>query len=322
MSEAPTVSIILPTYNRAALLPRAVATALDQTYRDFELIIVDDGCVDDTGAVVRTFVDPRIVYLRRPHRGAAAAENAGLAIARGRFVAFLDDDDEWHPEKLTRQVSAFAGEPPETGVVYTGRWRVQRGHRTYGPSPRILRRNGDVHREIVARTTFVPLVCALVRRECFAVVGGFDEALPTSNDYDLWIRMSRHFRFRYLPEPMVTVHATPGSLSSQPRRIIEARKRLLAKHADDFRACPGVAAYFLWQIGSLLLREGDLHEGRRYLRRAVMARPWNALYLASVLLTLAGRGVDVHETLAPLIRLRHRLRSEGGGLAGWPAGPG
>lgn len=311
MSAGPAVSIILPTYNRAALLPRAVTSALAQTHPDFELIIVDDGSSDDTTAVVRTFADPRIVYLRRRHGGAAAAENAGLGIARGRFIAFLDDDDEWLPAKLAAQMTAFAEEPPETGVVYTGYWRLQGGRRSYGPSPSISRRHGDVHRDIVRCRTVVPLVCALVRRECFAVVASFDEALPTSNDYDLWIRMSKHYRFRHLPEPLVLVHGTPGSMSTDPRRNIEAGKRLLAKHAAEFRECGGgIAAYFLWQIGSLLLLEGDVRDGRRFLARAVRARPWNGRYLASLLIAYAGRRPYLHGFLRPLRRLKHRLRSE------------
>jgi glycosyltransferase involved in cell wall biosynthesis len=305
VNTPPTVSIILPTYNRAPLLPRAVTSALSQTYADFELIIVDDGSSDDTPTVVAGFTDRRIVYLPRRHEGAAAAENAGLAIARGRFIGFLDDDDEWLPGKLAAQVAAFAEEPPETGVVYTGRWRLQGGRRSYGPSPRILRKNGAIHREIVRRTTHVSLVCALVRRECFDEVGGFDESLPTSNDYDLWIRMSRRYRFRYLPDPLVLVHATAGSMSNDPRLIIEARKRLLVKHAATFRECGGgMTAYFLWQIGSLLIFEGDLREGRRYFARAARTRPWNPLYPASLLLASAGRGAYLNGLLRPLRQLR------------------
>jgi glycosyltransferase involved in cell wall biosynthesis len=311
VSARPAVSVILPTYNRSTVLPRAVRSALAQTYPDFELIIVDDGSSDDTAAVVRALADPRIVYLPRPHGGAAAAENAGLARARGQFIGFLDDDDEWLPGKLAAQMAAFAGEAPDTGVVYTGRWRIQGRRRAYGPSPRILESRGAIHCALVRRTTFVPLVCALVRRECFAAVGVFDETLPTSNDYDLWIRMSRHYRFRYLPEPLVVVHATSGSLSASPRLIIEARKRLLAKHAGVFRDCGGgIAAYFLWQIGSLLVLEGELAEGRRYLARAVGARPWNGRYLVSACLARAGRAAYLNGLLRPLHRLKHRLRSE------------
>src|SRR5262245_61054408 len=124
MSTVPAISVILPTYNRAALLPRAVQSAIAQTYQNFELIIVDDGSTDDTPTIIRTFTDPRIVGVRRSHAGAAAAENAGLARARGQFIGFLDDDDEWLSGKLAAQMLAFTQAGPETGIVYTGRWRL------------------------------------------------------------------------------------------------------------------------------------------------------------------------------------------------------
>jgi glycosyltransferase involved in cell wall biosynthesis len=306
----PRVSILLPTYNRPLLLRRAIRTALAQTYRDFELIVIDDGSDAETAQAVRSENDGRIVYLRTEHRGAAAAENAGLAAARGAFVAFLDDDDEWLPDKLRIQIEVFEREPPDTGVVYTGRWLLRNGRRAYGPPHDILSRDGDIHAELVRRKTFVPLVCAAVRKECFERVGAFDEALPTSNDYDLWIRMSRHFRFKYIPEPLAIVHATAGSISTDPARIIAARKLLLEKHAEEFGAVGrGIASHFLWQIGSLLMLQGNGPEGRRYLRRAYGSRPWNAGYGASVLASLAGPAFYRACLLGPLHRMKHYLRS-------------
>ena len=264
---APNLSVLLPTYNRAKLVGKAIASVLAQTYGDFELLVLDDGSEDDTDHVVNGFADPRLRYLRLVHRGAAAAENVGLSRARGRFVAFLDDDDEWLPEKLQVQVAAFADQPASTGVVYTARWLLRHGRVAYGPSPDILRKGGWIHSEIVARRTFVPLVCAMVRRECFDVVGGFDEDLPTSNDYDLWIRMSRLYRFEHIPRALVRVHATPGSLSTTPARIVEARRKLLAKHATVFDAVGGgIVSRLEWQTGSLLLLEGRHGEGRHWWR--------------------------------------------------------
>ena len=101
---------------------------------------------------------------------------------------------------METQWSRFLTEGDETGVIYTGRWLDKKGSRLFGPPLAILAREGRIYRELLNRTTFVPLVCAMVRKRCFDAVGLFDERLPTSNDYDLWVRMSEHFRFVYVPD--------------------------------------------------------------------------------------------------------------------------
>lgn len=115
----PTVSVVIPTYNRAALLGRSIRSVLGQSYKDFELIVIDDGSTDETSHVVADFADPRIRYLPLPHNtGAGAARNAGVRVARGKFLAFQDSDDEWLPSKLAKQISAFESGPARLGMVY------------------------------------------------------------------------------------------------------------------------------------------------------------------------------------------------------------
>lgn len=308
MNAVPRVSVLLPTYNREDLLQRAMASVLAQTYTDFELIVIDDGSNSATAATVRSFEDERIVYLRQSHRGVSAAENSGLAAARGAFIAFQDDDDEWLPEKLQVQVTAIEQAPQQVGVVYTGRWMVQDGRQTYGPSLKILRLAGDIHAQLVRRETYVPLVCALVRRECFAAVGHFDETLPTSNDYDLWIRMSQHYQFLYIPQALAVVHATAGSVSRNPAHTMEARDLLLRKHADLFNTVGwGIATYFLWEMGNLLLLQGSVGEGRSYLLQAARRQPWKLRYAVSLLVSLAGPLVYRTCFYTPLHRIRTAL---------------
>ena len=311
MSATPEVSVILPTLDRAHLLRRAIASVLAQTFTDFELIVVDDGSSDDTPQVVAALDHPRVRYLRNEQRrGAAGAENRGIAAARARFIAFIDDDDEWLPEKLALQMRRFHDEPPSTGVVYTGRWLVKDGTRSYGPPASILAREGEIHRELLNRRTFVPLVCAVVRRECFDDVGLFDETLPTSNDYDLWVRISRRYRFVHIPQPLVIVHHTPGSVSTRPDNIVAARQLLLAKHAEAYRRIGRpIAAFFLWQTGSLLALQGDMKAGRPFLARAVARLPWHPGYATALLVSLLGRTLYVKCVVEPVHRFRHRLRS-------------
>ena len=116
----PTVSIIIPTYNREQLLGRAIKSVLAQTYQDFELIIVDDGSTDNTERLVKSFNSEKTRYIRhRKNKGPAAARNTGIRSAKGDYIAFQDSDDEWMPEKLEKQMRAFTTAPPEVGVVYT-----------------------------------------------------------------------------------------------------------------------------------------------------------------------------------------------------------
>jgi glycosyltransferase involved in cell wall biosynthesis len=317
--NAPLVSVLLPTRNRDSLLSRAIASVLSQTYPNFELIVVDDGSTDETETVVKGFSDERIRYVYQDHRGAAAAENLGTRLARGSFIAFIDDDDEWLCEKLEKQMERFALEGEDTAVVYTAAQFFKNGkHRFYGPPQSILVKNGSIYREILNRTTYVPLVCAVVRRECLEEVGGFDETMPTSNDYDLWIRLSSRYRFQYLPEPLVHVHYTAGSMSTTPTNTIVARKLLLEKHRRVF-AKPegrGIGAFFYWQIGYLLLLQGERREGRRYLFLAARHAPWKLSYTVGALLSLFGRGMLFNRLLQTTVdglRVRWKRRLFQGG---------
>ena len=156
----------------------------------------------------------------------------------------------------------------------------------------ILAREGRIYRELLNRTTFVPLVCAMVRKRCFDAVGLFDERLPTSNDYDLWVRMSEHFRFVYVPEPLVIVHPSPDSISTNADNIIAARRMLLEKHAEALkRSGKNVAAFFHWQIGTLPIARGDVVDGRRHLAKAFFEHPLRGVNAASWLTSLLGRDV-------------------------------
>ena len=230
----PTVSIVLPTYQRAALLGRSIDSVLAQSWDDFELIVVDDGSTDETGAVLASRGDPRLRVLRQDvNRGAAAARNAGIGAAAGRFLAFQDSDDEWLPEKLARHMAAFAARGPEIGVVYSDMQRIHSdGGEEYHRSPTIL---GD--RLLNPETRFYQ-VCQLgiqatvIRRECFAATGLFNEAFPALEDLELFIRLSRRTRFHHLPEALVRYHETDG-LSKDTRSKVVARTLLLELYGRE-----------------------------------------------------------------------------------------
>jgi glycosyltransferase involved in cell wall biosynthesis len=208
----PTVSVVIPTYNRAGLLGRSIQSVLNQSYTDFEIIVVDDGSSDETPNVVAEFDDQRITYVPLSKNiGAGGARNVGIRMSRGRFLAFQDSDDEWLPEKLARQMSMFERGASDLGVVYSDKtWILKNGTAKYHPAPKSL--SGQlINPEIrFYRPYQLGIQATLIKRECFETAGYFNEALPAFEDLELFIRLSRKFAFRHIPEPLVNYHETRG----------------------------------------------------------------------------------------------------------------
>jgi glycosyltransferase involved in cell wall biosynthesis len=226
---AVSVSVILPTYNRATLLSRSIGSVLVQTFEDFELIVVDDGSGDDTADVVKAIGDPRVRYVPLGrNRGLSAARNAGLAEARGEFLAFQDSDDEWHPEKLERQLQTFRSHP-EAAVVYGDMLRrLVDGQLMYLRSPDIVRGRLVNPATRFWQTYMLAMQPALVRRTCVREEQ-FDESFALFEDLDLHLRLAMKHGYVHLPEPLVTYHETQG-LTSDGSLEFRARRQLLRKY--------------------------------------------------------------------------------------------
>lgn len=186
----PRVSVIIPTYNRAQFISSAIGSVLSQTYRDFELIVVDDGSTDGTDKVVAAFDDPRLIYLPQANRGRSNARNKALASARGDYIAFLDSDDLYLPGKLALQVE-YMDEHPEAGMIYTSARCIDE-HGGDLPMRYEATKSGRIYKHIAF---FLPVTITLptvmVRRELFSEVGGFDEAMSRFEDTDMWRRLSK-----------------------------------------------------------------------------------------------------------------------------------
>ena len=300
--EYPSVSIILPTYNRAHLLPRAILSILNQTHQDFELIIIDDASTDATTEVVAAFDDPRIRYIRhQSNQGAAAARNTGIKASRGAYIAFQDSDDEWLPHKLERQLHALTQSPSEVGVVYSSFWLVRGNERITLPSrirkwvsllpSKIRRLEGDIH-QALSRGNFITTQVALVRRTCFEAVGLFDERLSRFQDWELWLRIAKHYHFQYIDEPLVLAYATPGSLSSDRAACIEALDIILQKHHHEAaEENKELFAHYLNAMGDILFQNGDRERGQSHLFRSVKTSPFNTAYWITACASLLGRDI-------------------------------
>jgi glycosyltransferase involved in cell wall biosynthesis len=286
MKNAPLVTVIIPTYNRAHLLSRAIRSVLCQTFQEWELIIVDDGSVDNTEEIVKSFSDPRIRYIRhQANRGSSAARNTGIQMARGKYIAFLDSDDEWLPEKLEKQLNIFENSDDEVGVVYTGAVFID----DENGKQRIKkpRAKGWIFIEELAFNPVGSTSRVMVKRECFDKCGGFDEEMPCHEDWDMWIRLAEQYKFDYVEDPLVRYFEHRGSVSAQADRLIAGHKRLWAKYGIERRE-RWIRALHYFKLGHRLCYYGAIDTGRKFLLKSLLIRPLQFKYIVAFLLSLFG----------------------------------
>jgi glycosyltransferase involved in cell wall biosynthesis len=213
------VSVVIATFNMGRYLPQAVQSVLSQTYTHVEILIIDDGSTDDTAQIVRRWdQDERVRVYRQPNAGQAQARNRGVALSKGRYVAFLDADDEWLPHKLSRQMPLFAN--PQVGVVYS-EYECMDGEGRALPKPPTRMYRGRVTAALLI-DNFVSFQTAVVPRECLERHGAFDESVRMGDDYDLWLRLSAHYEFDFIPQPTARYRVWSGQMSKNYRRRYES----------------------------------------------------------------------------------------------------
>jgi glycosyltransferase involved in cell wall biosynthesis len=230
MSTQVRVSVIIPTYNRAALVLEAVDSVLAQTWTDFEVLVVDDGSTDDTAAALAPLAG-RVTLLRRENRGGvSAARNTGIKAARGEWLAFIDSDDLWLPEKLARQM-AYLAQHPACLISQTEETWVRRGVKVNQPlSHRKI--GGRIFYQSLERCMVSPSAVILHRR-LLAKHGGFDEDLSAAEDYDLWLRLSWRYEVGLAPEPLIIKRGGRADQLSAQWGLDRYRIRALLKLLDD-----------------------------------------------------------------------------------------
>jgi len=271
----PIVSVVIPTRDRAEALRIAVSSVLAQTFRDLEIVVVDDASCDATPEILRGFCDPRLRVLRQAEpRGASVARNLGIRHASGTpYVAFLDDDDEWLPEKLEAQVRLLDHASPEVGLVYTGYLVLDRSSGRVA-TQMVPSKEGDLSRALMMGNCLGGTSSVLIRRQCLDEVGLFDEDLPSFQDYDLWIRIARRYRIAYLAKPLMKYYLHDHKISTNAEAVMRGAEMMIGKYGDSpsFR---GMIARRYVTVGSDLLAAGDVRRGRSALRRAIRLSPVN-----------------------------------------------
>ncbi|MBN2160621.1 MAG: glycosyltransferase [Spirochaetes bacterium] len=195
----PLFSVIIPVHNRLSLLREAVDSVLDQSCKDFELIVIDDGSSDGAPIIPEEYGD-RLMFVRQEHRGVSAARNHGIRLSTSPWIAFLDSDDRWLPRKLERQ-HRYIRERPEVRMHQTGERWIRNGRRV-NPGNRHLKREGDIFIDSLGLCLISPSA-VVIRRDLFERHGTFDERLPACEDYDLWLRMAKDEWVGLVPEELV-----------------------------------------------------------------------------------------------------------------------
>ena len=222
------VSAIIPTYNRRELVTRAIETVLAQTREVEEIIVIDDGSTDGTGEYLQARFGDRIRYVWQPNAGVSAARNHGMRIARGRYFALLDSDDEWLPDK-TRQQMDWLLARPEFGMVLCDVERVDRDGARIDIFHRrdVIREDGRVLHWVIHNPALAP-ASAILRREVFEDVGGFDETLRTAEDIDFHLRIAQRWPIGVVEAPLVRAMRGHDGLSAESStyddyvRVVEA----------------------------------------------------------------------------------------------------
>jgi glycosyltransferase involved in cell wall biosynthesis len=272
------VSVVIATYNMGHYLTQAVQSVLAQSYPNVDVYVVDDGSTDDTPTVVRQWsAHPRVHVHRQSNGGQAHAKNQGIALSRGEFVAFLDADDVWLPEKLMRQMPLFAGRP-DIGVVYSDYECMDSEGRPLPKGPTCMHR-GSVSGALLIEN-FVSFPTAVVRRECLERHGAFDETLGMGIDYDLWLRLSAHCQFDFVAESTVRYRIWSGQMSKNYRKRYESAIRIMERFLDHN---PGVVGHsvarrawahtYTGRGNSTLWQERDRLAAFRDYLRALSFRP-------------------------------------------------
>lgn len=276
-SKLPTVSVIIPTYNRAHLVTRAICSVLAQTFQDFEILVVDDCSTDNTENVVNSYDDPRVRFMAHEvNRGGSAARNTGIRAASGEYLAFLDSDDEWLPEKLEKQLELFKATGLEKlGLVLCGVSIIENGDviRVAQMPPST---GGWVY-ERALQGQVNPPTCStwLLKRSAFVRVPKFDVTFPSSQDRDYLVQAAKECQVSWVSEPLVTMHVDGVDHVSYGNygNYVKGRLRFLDKYSMELARFPKVLSGYHQTIARVYRKDGDLSGSRAHLVKAIRAYP-------------------------------------------------
>lgn len=283
---APLVSVIIPTYNRCQLVQEAIDSVLVQTHPHYELIVVDDGSTDGTGDVLQTRYAGKIIYIWQENQGESAARNYGISAARGEYIAFLDSDDLWLPEKLSRQVSVLENNP-DVGAVFCQAWHIDGNGQRLDLQPlgfNSVPADFDLDTLLMRNRIPAGASTGMIRSSIFEKIGTFSQDIRYGEDWDLWLRISANSSIILIPEPLVSYrqHIKSQSYFTNAKRVDDIlADRLIMLERCVTRSPEKIARqsyaravanqYFTAGLANFLLQEPE--KGKARLGKAVDVFP-------------------------------------------------
>lgn len=308
----PLVSVIIPVYNAAAFVLRALRSVFEQSHADLEIVVVDDGSTDETESIVASLPDQRLRYIWQPHRERSSARNAGIVASRGEVIAFLDADDWWCADKLEKQV-ALLGANPDTALVYC--WLRQIGPR--GEQLRLLT-GGErdenpagafIFDRVLLGNIGGPGSSMLLRRGVFDTVGMFREDLCYAEDWEFCLRVAARFPIGFVPEPLAfyQVHGTHMPTKLARLHMAEASPAAIrsglrfAGYSPDGQLSRTALGRVIWRSGLVAMGIGDYREGNRLMADALKVSPELARGTQPYVLESIGYFANsLYDTVTPL----------------------
>lgn len=286
--KAPLVSIIMPAYNASSTIQETLQTILQQTYENWELVLIDDGSQDNTCELVALINDNRIHLYREENKGSALARSQGTELAQGKYITFLDADDHWEPNKLEAQVELFQRLHPSVGMIHSN--YVEFDHKGfYSPKPlrycEKLKISGKIYEDLLIHN-FIGLLTVIVKKEVIDQVGVFDPIYTGAEDWDLWLRIAKLYEVAYLPSPLARYRLNPHGQSKNYQTYEPGLWKVIEHHLLKANMSQKQKKIGLWlfyrHMAHGFSRNGQINVGFKRLLKAIQVRPFEYRNLLSI----------------------------------------
>jgi len=286
MSE---ISVILPVFNRQDCVGRAMKSVLEQTFEDFELLVVDDGSTDDTWNRINAVHDGRIRRIRHEiNLGVAQAKNTGVKEATSAFLTFQDSDDVSLPNRLMEEYMTLSSFSKDVGMVYCGVYRSEWKSKYLFPVPRISSRASSYRHALNYGVYNICSSSCLIRKEVFDKVGSFDSDLDVFVDFEFFIRFAKSFKVHYINKPLVIYNSSRDSVTKRLVEVKRAKIRIYRKFENDIKADRMILSRHLMEIGHSYCLTGRLRMAGTFFALSVKNYPLNVKAYVYWLLHLQG----------------------------------